>query len=207
MAVNFLAQIWGMALLCMNNDVHMWLLFILYSLKLPFPSKTFPGQVFNYICLGGRKSLSAEQLLPLILLCLEGNRSAGWLQGGSRDLLRVPRPQCHVPSAELPPKRYSSPLQQCQQGGDWSPAPEQASADVEEVRDGVLGTDCTKSFSCQHWGRRRDMAAGGRHGPTPHPYPSLEVGTQGTTQKPKFVHANRCIIRSSQKNSPFPRKP
>lgn len=98
MAVNFLAQIWGMALLCMNNDVHMWLLFILYSLKLPFPSKTFPGQVFNYVCLGWRKSLSAEQLLPLILLCLEGNRSAGWLQGGSRDLLRVPHPQCHVPS-------------------------------------------------------------------------------------------------------------
>ena len=85
MAVGFLAQILGMALLCMNNDVHMWLLFILYSLILPFPSKTFPGQVFSYIHLRWRKSLSAEQLLPLVLLCLEGDGGAGWLPGGSRD--------------------------------------------------------------------------------------------------------------------------
>ena len=85
MAVGFLAQILGMALLCMNNDVHMWLLFILYSLILPFPSKTFPGHVFSYIHLRWRKSLSAEQLLPLVLLCLEGDGGAGWLPGGSRD--------------------------------------------------------------------------------------------------------------------------
>lgn len=68
MAVGFLAQIWEMALLCMNNDVHMWLVFILYSLILLFHSKTFPGQVFIYICLREGKGLSAEQLLPLVLL-------------------------------------------------------------------------------------------------------------------------------------------
>lgn len=109
---------------------------------------------------------------------------------------------------ELPPKRYLSPLQQCQQGGDWSPARGQSSAgDVGELRGGATGADCTENFSCWHWGRRRDTAAGGGHGPTPHQYPSLEVGTWDTTQMPEFIHANSCIIRSSQKNSPFPRNP
>lgn len=100
MVVGFLAQILGMAHLCRNNDVHMGLLFILYFLILPFPLETFPGQVFSYICLRWRKSLSAEQFLPLVLLSLEGDGGAGWLQGGSRDLLKVPHLQCLVPSAE-----------------------------------------------------------------------------------------------------------
>jgi len=79
MAVGSLAQLLGMALLCRNNDVHMWLLFILSSSILPFPSKIFPGHVFGYVHLRWRKSLSAELSLPLVLLCLESDGGAGYL--------------------------------------------------------------------------------------------------------------------------------
>lgn len=100
MAVGFLAQILGMALLCMNNDVHIWLSVILHSLILSSPSKTFPGQVFSYVCLRWRKNLSAQQLVPPGLLCLEGDGGAGWLQSGLKDLWKVSHLQCHVLFAE-----------------------------------------------------------------------------------------------------------
>lgn len=61
-----------MALLCMNNDIHMRSLLFHCSLILPFPLKTFPGQVFSYVHLRWRESIWRAELL----LRMEGDRVA-----------------------------------------------------------------------------------------------------------------------------------
>lgn len=96
----------GMALLHLTNDVHMWLLFVLCSLILPFPPKPFPGQVCSWVHL-----MAPGELLSLVLLSLQADvpgsavPGAGWLRGHSEcPLPTMPCPLCR----ELPPQEHSS---------------------------------------------------------------------------------------------------
>lgn len=102
MAVGFLARIWGMALLCMNNDTHMRSSLARCSLILPFPLKTFPGQVYGYARGRWREAVCSPSDGGL-----EGGGGAGWLQvaqgtpggvvmlrwWGHRPTLTKPKPQ------------------------------------------------------------------------------------------------------------------
>lgn len=90
----------GMALLHLTNDVHMWLLFVLCSLILPFPPKPFPGQVCSWVHL-----MAPGQLLSLVLLSLQDDVPGSAVPGAGS----VPCSPCCVPSAESCPLRSIPP--------------------------------------------------------------------------------------------------